>query len=310
MFVCDLFLKIFSRNSEDNTTKYPDLLGHITRSKNEGVTSCVLDAEVRVCMYLYVCVRVLQCYNPYHFALFYQCIVLNIIVLYLLSSSLPSPLFRLLLTTERGSVYSHFKFSPQESGRWKRVPQQTTKLRLFCRPLTFSISTERYFGWKSLPFSFSLVDLLVVSMCVYVCISVFACLYVCMCVFVFVFLCVCMHVCMYICMYVCICVCVKYKAIFFSLCFSLFPFDHTQSLLCESLRRRREVLRAAFHTEEGFFHFAKGMDHLENGDTLPIETFMTEACNAACEGLMVTCFCELLISSLTSAHSNLTCVCR
>ena len=34
-------------------------------------------------------------------------------------------------------------------------------------------------------------------------------------------------------------------------------------------------------------HFATGMDHKEDGDTLPIETFMTEACNAACEGLMV-----------------------
>ena len=29
------------------------------------------------------------------------------------------------------------------------------------------------------------------------------------------------------------------------------------------------------------------MDHVENGDTAPIEMFMTEACQAACEGLMV-----------------------
>jgi DNA ligase-1 len=37
----------------------------------------------------------------------------------------------------------------------------------------------------------------------------------------------------------------------------------------------------------GFFHFASGSDHLEDGDTTPIEVFMQEACQAMCEGLMV-----------------------
>ena len=35
------------------------------------------------------------------------------------------------------------------------------------------------------------------------------------------------------------------------------------------------------------FYFATGMDHTENGDTAPIETFLQEACAANCEGLMV-----------------------
>ena len=39
-------VKIFSRNSEDNTNKYPDLLEHIMRAKQSSVTSCVIDAEV------------------------------------------------------------------------------------------------------------------------------------------------------------------------------------------------------------------------------------------------------------------------
>lgn len=60
-----------------------------------------------------------------------------------------------------------------------------------------------------------------------------------------------------------------------------------KSLLRESLRTRRELLRKAFQHTEAYLHFASGMDHIENGDTLPIETFLTEACNAASEGLMV-----------------------
>eukprot|EP01036_Dinobryon_divergens_P048925 gene48925-65599_t len=39
--------------------------------------------------------------------------------------------------------------------------------------------------------------------------------------------------------------------------------------------------------EEGYFHFAKGQDCKEDGDTAPIEMFMQEACAAQCEGLMV-----------------------
>ena len=46
------------------------------------------------------------------------------------------------------------------------------------------------------------------------------------------------------------------------------------SLLPLSLRERREILRASFHEEEGLFEFAKGADHVENGDTAPIETVM------------------------------------
>eukprot|EP01042_Synura_sphagnicola_P000459 gene459-486_t len=38
--------KIFSRNSEDNTNKYPELADVVIRAKKDDVTSCVLDAEV------------------------------------------------------------------------------------------------------------------------------------------------------------------------------------------------------------------------------------------------------------------------
>ena len=60
-----------------------------------------------------------------------------------------------------------------------------------------------------------------------------------------------------------------------------------KSLLRESLRTRRELLRKCFHHSEQYFHLASGMDHVENGDTAPIESFLNEACNAMCEGLMV-----------------------
>ena len=59
------------------------------------------------------------------------------------------------------------------------------------------------------------------------------------------------------------------------------------SLLPLSLRRRRALLRACFRENEGLFEFAKGSDHLENGDTAPIEAVMQDACAANCEGLMV-----------------------
>lgn len=69
------------------------------------------------------------------------------------------------------------------------------------------------------------------------------------------------------------------------------PFDllylNGQSLLRLSLRQRREIMYAAFNEVEGAFKFAAGLDHVEDGDTAPIEQFLSEACTAACEGLMV-----------------------
>jgi len=62
---------------------------------------------------------------------------------------------------------------------------------------------------------------------------------------------------------------------------------NNKSLLHESLRTRRFLLRHAFQANEGYFHLATGQDHLENGDTAPIETFLIESCNNACEGLMI-----------------------
>ena len=38
-------VKIFSRNAEDNTTKYPDIAQLVPRAAKEGVTSFILDAE-------------------------------------------------------------------------------------------------------------------------------------------------------------------------------------------------------------------------------------------------------------------------
>jgi DNA ligase-1 len=60
-----------------------------------------------------------------------------------------------------------------------------------------------------------------------------------------------------------------------------------KSLLQQPLLKRRELLHASFRHTEGLLHFAVGLDHLENGDTTPIELFMQEACGAMCEGLMV-----------------------
>lgn len=59
------------------------------------------------------------------------------------------------------------------------------------------------------------------------------------------------------------------------------------SLLPLSLRRRRQLLRASFVESPGLFEYAKGADHVENGDTAPIEAIMQDACAAMCEGLMV-----------------------
>ncbi|XP_074508250.1 DNA ligase 1 isoform X1 [Sebastes fasciatus] len=38
-------VRVFSRNQEDNTTKYPDIISRIPKVKNDSVVSCVLDAE-------------------------------------------------------------------------------------------------------------------------------------------------------------------------------------------------------------------------------------------------------------------------
>ena len=64
-------------------------------------------------------------------------------------------------------------------------------------------------------------------------------------------------------------------------------FVNGRSLLPLSLRRRRQILRASFDETAGLFEFAKGADHVENGDTAPIEVIMQDACAAMCEGLMV-----------------------
>ena len=36
---------MYSRNSEDNTTKYPDIIARMPRALKKGVVSCVIDAE-------------------------------------------------------------------------------------------------------------------------------------------------------------------------------------------------------------------------------------------------------------------------
>lgn len=42
-------------------------------------------------------------------------------------------------------------------------------------------------------------------------------------------------------------------------------FINGKSLLSESLRTRRQILHAAFKESVGYFHFASGADHVENG---------------------------------------------
>lgn len=37
---------IFSRNAEDHTAKYPDLISMFPAARKAGVTSCILDGEV------------------------------------------------------------------------------------------------------------------------------------------------------------------------------------------------------------------------------------------------------------------------
>lgn len=38
-------MHIFSRNQENNTSKYPDIISRIDKCKSESVKSCVLDCE-------------------------------------------------------------------------------------------------------------------------------------------------------------------------------------------------------------------------------------------------------------------------
>ncbi|KAF0046694.1 hypothetical protein F2P81_000327 [Scophthalmus maximus] len=49
-------VRIFSRNQEDNTSKYPDIISRIPKVKKDSVVSCVLDSEA-VAWDLCVCVR-------------------------------------------------------------------------------------------------------------------------------------------------------------------------------------------------------------------------------------------------------------
>lgn len=44
-----------------------------------------------------------------------------------------------------------------------------------------------------------------------------------------------------------------------------------KSLLSMSLRVRRQLLRASFTERLGTLHFARGVDHVEDGNTEPIE---------------------------------------
>ena len=38
-------VKIYSRNQEDHTSKYPDIINRIKNTLGEKVTSCILDCE-------------------------------------------------------------------------------------------------------------------------------------------------------------------------------------------------------------------------------------------------------------------------
>jgi DNA ligase-1 len=148
-------VKIFSRNSEDNTEKYPDLMDVIRRAKNQNITSCVLDAEVVAYD------REKGCLLPFQ-----------------------------ILSTRKRKV----------EGGEADADNQKVKVVL----------------------------------------QAFDMLYI-----------------------------------------------NGKSLLSESFRTRRHLLRQSFTTDEGFFYFASGADHVEDGDTAPIEALMQEACTSMCEGLMV-----------------------
>lgn len=38
-------VQIYSRNQENNTTKYPDIISRVEKCKSEEVKSCILDCE-------------------------------------------------------------------------------------------------------------------------------------------------------------------------------------------------------------------------------------------------------------------------
>ena len=38
-------IHIYSRNQEDNTSKYPDIIGRLHKSLGDGVTSAIIDSE-------------------------------------------------------------------------------------------------------------------------------------------------------------------------------------------------------------------------------------------------------------------------
>ena len=44
-FAEDGKISIYSRNQENNTSKYPDIIGRFKNTKNEEVESCILDCE-------------------------------------------------------------------------------------------------------------------------------------------------------------------------------------------------------------------------------------------------------------------------
>ena len=71
----------------------------------------------------------------------------------------------------------------------------------------------------------------------------------------------------------------------------LYAFDilylNDRPVLQEPLLKRRALLREAFTPVPGKFDFAISMDHMENGDTSPIEAFLDEAVAGNCEGLMI-----------------------
>jgi DNA ligase-1 len=75
-----------------------------------------------------------------------------------------------------------------------------------------------------------------------------------------------------------------------------------RSLLPLPLARRRALLRAAFNETPGRFEFARGSDHVEDGDTAPIEAALQEACGGSCEGLMVKTLGDTYEPSKRSLH--------